>query len=737
MRKKNSISEINKKNRSATFYKFFLVISISMMIPVVMITSLIGKVSHTHLLKQVNLSRESLLDQKRLIVEQKIDEVSAIVDQLVNNESVWKLVTTSGYTVNHGMYMRDSIGLFSKNASSNEMIDSIYLYNDVDDFILSDSKYSKDEFADIDILNVTFEGFEYITVPRIVKGTIIFSYIKKFSSFDNNSVYIVINLNYDNFWKSLSSDSDGLKYFIFNDEYSIIYEDDFYQNEIDKNILEKIVDEKDINFEISHYKDNLYFWKSISSKNKWTFVLTQKSEDLFQAAYILRKFNILSLIIILGISFILAYFFSGYLYKPIRELTKKINQVTQIDTINSKNEYQLIEKVVAYLFSKNIKLNNDYEYVLPYFKQHSINDVLSGDFDLDNFKQVLELLDVNFEFSKHYLVLLELENQTYNNEIKRQLEESLDLINMKKIISNINEKRILIIINTMININEIYGLISQMHDKFNQNNIKLTISLSDTFEDLESIQENYDKVQKQLEYKFFVGKNKVLSHMVPQQIDKNIFYDKSLEKQLLNYLKKQNEEEACSSLRKLTEGLKGSLKNIDYIKYVYFQVCLNIIEQMTNFGFSLKDVEITNREIFAGINEANTLDEMYNFIDEIIRKCIRLFSKLNVMQNDTIINKVKEYINNNYSEDLSLERIAEYVYLSPGYLSTLFKVETGITVFDYLTNLRMEKAKEFLLTTNIKIQDIAIKVGYNSSQSFIRYFKKYYNITPNQFRKKQ
>lgn len=159
---------------------------------------------------------------------------------------------------------------------------------------------------------------------------------------------------------------------------------------------------------------------------------------------------------------------------------------------------------------------------------------------------------------------------------------------------------------------------------------------------------------------------------------------------------------------------------------------------MTNFGFSLKDIDITNNDIFTNINEANTLEEMYEFIYCIIQKCIQLFSKLNVMQNDNIINKVKEYIHNNYDKDLSLEMIADYVYLSPGYLSALFKTENGITVFDYITNLRMEKkAKELLLgNNNMKIQDIAIRLGYNSSQSFIRYFKKYYNMTPNQYRKK-
>ncbi|MCT4687902.1 AraC family transcriptional regulator [Vallitalea sp.] len=738
MKKLADVNVINKKSRSVTFYKFFLVISISIMIPVIMITSLVGKFSNDHLLKQVNLSRENVLNQTRLMVEQKLTDIDALVNQFVSNDSVWKLVTTSEYTYSSSLFMRDAITLFNKNIISHPLIHSIYLFNDTENIVISNSKYSKTEFLDKEILNIKFDSTNYVTKARTIKDRKVFSYVKKFLSFDRKeNSYIVVNLNYDSFWDELIADStDGLFYVIFYDN-TMIYSNVLNDNNINTTLFQDITNGSSSNQKLSYNNEQLYVWKSFSSKYNWTFVVAQKLNDLSKPTIVLRKINIISCFVILFIALVLAYFFSDYLYKPIRKLIDKVNQITQIDTINSKNDYQLIDNVIAYLFTENLKLNNDYQYVFPYFKQHSINDIINNNyFDLDNFKQVLDLLDVEFSFTSHYLMLIELENTNMNNKIKDRLDKYFDKPDIKKIISKINEKRILIIMNTNKDINHVYALLTEIHEDFNNDNISLTVSLSDDFNNLEDIHEHYEEVQKQLEYKFFVGNNKILSHMVPQQIEKNIFYDKSIEKELLNYLKKQDEEKAFVALRKLTEGLKGSIKNIDYIKYVYFQVCLNIIEQMTNFGFSMKDIDITNREIFAKINEAKTLNEMYELIYSIIRKCIQLFSKLNIMQNDNIINKVKEYIKNNYNKDLSLEMIADYVYLSPGYLSTLFKTENGITVFDYITNLRMEKAKELLLNNkSMKIQDIAIKLGYNSSQSFIRYFKKYYNVTPNQFRK--
>jgi AraC-like DNA-binding protein len=739
MKKLADVNVINKKSRSATFYKFFLVISISIMIPVIMITSIIGKFSNDHLLKQVNLSRENVLNQTRLMVEQKLTDIDALVNQFVSNDSVWKLVTTSEYTYSSSLFMRDAITLFNKNIISHPLIHSIYLFNDTENIIISDSKYSKTEFLDKEILNIKFDSTNYVTKARTIKGRKVFSYIKKFLSFDRKeNAYIVINLNYDSFWNELIADStDGLFHFIFNDN-TMIYSDVLNDNEINTTLFHDITNGSSSNQKLSYKDEQLYVWKSYSAKYNWTFVVAQKLNDLFKPTIVLRKINIISSFVILFIALILAYFFSDYLYKPIRKLINKVNQITQIDTINSENDYQLIDKVIAYLFTENVKLNSDYQYVFPYFKEYSIHDMLNKHtFDLNNFQQVLDLLDVEFKFKNHYLVLIEMDNDNVNDIIKDKIDKCLNNNDINTIISQINETRLVIIMNTNLSVNDIYIQLSKMHNIFYKENVALTVSLSDEFQNLEDINIYYEAVQKQLDYKFFVGGNKILFHMIPQQIEQNIFYDKNMEKELLNNLKKQDEEKAFLALRKLTKGLEGNTKNIDYIKYVYFQVCLNIIEQTTNFGFSIQDIGISNSDIFTEINDAHTLDEMYEFICSIIRKSIQLFSKLNVMQHDNIINKVKEYLNNNYDKDLSLEMIADYVYLSPGYLSTLFKTENGITVFDYLTNVRMEKAKLFLVENkNMKIQDIANMLGYNSSQSFIRYFKKYYNMTPNQFRKK-
>lgn len=93
-----------------------------------------------------------------------------------------------------------------------------------------------------------------------------------------------------------------------------------------------------------------------------------------------------------------------------------------------------------------------------------------------------------------------------------------------------------------------------------------------------------------------------------------------------------------------------------------------------------------------------------------------------------------EYIRNNYSRQISLEDIAEYAGISRIYLSQLFKRETGKNIRDYLAEYRLSKAKELLLTSNLKIYTISELCGFGSAQYFNRIFKKMTGFSPYQFK---
>ncbi len=99
------------------------------------------------------------------------------------------------------------------------------------------------------------------------------------------------------------------------------------------------------------------------------------------------------------------------------------------------------------------------------------------------------------------------------------------------------------------------------------------------------------------------------------------------------------------------------------------------------------------------------------------------------------IKKIIDYIDTNYAVDLSLDHIAEQVYLHPNYISYLFKKETGFTFIHYLHLYRIKKAKELIMRDpDLSFHYISKQVGYENVRHFFNVFKKYSDVTPGEYR---
>ncbi|MBE6081655.1 MULTISPECIES: response regulator transcription factor [Tissierellales] len=99
-----------------------------------------------------------------------------------------------------------------------------------------------------------------------------------------------------------------------------------------------------------------------------------------------------------------------------------------------------------------------------------------------------------------------------------------------------------------------------------------------------------------------------------------------------------------------------------------------------------------------------------------------------------IFNKIVEYINYNYQENIELKECAEKYHTSPNYIARMFKKYYGISFITYLNSLRIKKAQELLRNTDLSIKEIAYKVGYNNLNYFYKIFKRNMEATPKDFK---
>lgn len=121
---------------------------------------------------------------------------------------------------------------------------------------------------------------------------------------------------------------------------------------------------------------------------------------------------------------------------------------------------------------------------------------------------------------------------------------------------------------------------------------------------------------------------------------------------------------------------------------------------------------------------------------ETSNQLVSLYSNDPVQFNktDETINRVINYINNHLDSNLSLDFLAEICYLNPSYLSRVFKKTTGEKVSEYVSEKRIDLAKELLVTSNMKMIDVGTKIGYHTPHSFTRLFKKHTGYSPTEYR---
>ena len=136
------------------------------------------------------------------------------------------------------------------------------------------------------------------------------------------------------------------------------------------------------------------------------------------------------------------------------------------------------------------------------------------------------------------------------------------------------------------------------------------------------------------------------------------------------------------------------------------------------------------------IMSMSTVDELKEwFLNKVKVACQNISSKREERSTDTI-EIAKKYISDNFSSEISLDDVSRIVNISPYYFSKLFKEATGENFIEYLTNIRIEKAKDLLLNSDMSMKEICAMCGYQDPNYFSRTFKKNVGFTPTEYKEK-
>ncbi len=172
-------------------------------------------------------------------------------------------------------------------------------------------------------------------------------------------------------------------------------------------------------------------------------------------------------------------------------------------------------------------------------------------------------------------------------------------------------------------------------------------------------------------------------------------------------------------------------QQIDMIKNIVTEMFVLVSSKAYQCGY--KGIDVLHFKYLDRIHKCTDFYMLQNWCMAELVMIAKNLEEIKKNQVSDIMKKAVEYIQKNYSQDLRLKEVAEWVQMSPQYFSKIFKDNLGVNFIEYLTNLRMEYAKKMLKESDKTIKEICFESGYNDPNYFSRLFKKHVGVTPTEF----
>jgi two-component system response regulator YesN len=284
---------------------------------------------------------------------------------------------------------------------------------------------------------------------------------------------------------------------------------------------------------------------------------------------------------------------------------------------------------------------------------------------------------------------------------------------------------------------KILAILGQLkHALSNYLNINVSAGISTVEDGFDRISLLYREAEANARLRFVFGKGR---NIFPEDAER--LGDTAGERvigntdQFIMALKEVNPERGIYELRKLLNAMSQvKTGKIQKIYPHYMEVIFALVNFLHEREEELVEAVGTGEDFYDKITSFETQAEINAWVESLVQNIFQYLQEKKDVKVNRAVTRAREFIKNNFHQDLNLKMVSDYVGLSESHFSNLFTKITGESFIDYLTKIRIEKAKELLTTTNLKIYEIGLKVGYTSIEHFSRVFKKITGASPNSYK---
>lgn len=489
--------------------------------------------------------------------------------------------------------------------------------------------------------------------------------------------------------------------------------------------------------------------------SEWTYISAAPISAITTPIVTISKVILIVSFTVLAVAFFLTLFASNRLYQPVKNIVSSyISGGNRVSSTNHDEFSQIRDRLNSLTIEKQ-QLKDKISHQIPQLRQNFLTQLTRGylyNFNEEALKRRMENYGWNVE--GHSFVLLDIqitgmdhrhykEDDSWLAFAMSNIAEELieDYVEQFTVLNHYDmTASVFILLPETIEDSQkmLHSLAKEMTLAINRIlNVFATITISSETNKIKGINHLFEETRRVRSYRDYKTDNQiiVMQDKFKEENYRRLHYPFEIEKEIIQSIRRGGGEETETLIREFFEQLvQGSSKEFSVntgVQQLYSVIQHEILLSGID-PFQLYD----GRNMWRELTQLREIEWIIKwFIDEVVQPYTAYLEKNINMEMKLIVDKVVSYIEEKYMEDISLESCADYVQTTPYTLSKAFKKILGINFIDYLTKIRMDKAKRLLMETNEKISDIAETVGYRHSY-FNRIFKKHVGITPSQFRRR-
>ncbi|WP_340392554.1 helix-turn-helix domain-containing protein [Paenibacillus sp. FSL E2-0190] len=501
------------------------------------------------------------------------------------------------------------------------------------------------------------------------------------------------------------------------------------------------------------YKDDLVI-TTRSDSNGWVYQTGIPQDILMENANKIKRISIQitggTLIIGLIAGLILAYRNSA----PINRMLSVMKEQFGKEEASERNEFDFLSGNIADMITKNKLLESELNRQLPLVRDAFLKRLIAGEFKTrDEIISAAKQADISMNQNTGYVGIVQINGYAGMDSVEILNELSASRLLLKQTLAELGVD----VLMTDMGSDKVVTLffsreegadkeqeaanITQTMEElainvFNEYRITILAGFGDLFTEVTEVSLSYDQSKQALEYAVYMNKKGIIWSSEAQIENTTYYYPLDSEQRLISTIRAGELEEAKRIVRAIiVQNMEQRELSIEMKHQLVGEMKGTFLKLLDQKAFTeYSDIESVKRRVI-DIGSSESLETIQNEFFDIMEELCGLIANKKKDIHIQIIKQIKDYTAKNYSDtELTLYRVAEQVERPEKYISQLFKEVTGVNFSDHLIKVRMDQAIILLKESGLTVDEIAVRVGYNSSHSFRRAFKRLMGVSPSAYR---